>query len=142
VSTARFSFALGLVALIGGCASESGGDGPATFPDKSVETLHLDNGNAIEVRTSPEQPPSRGQSSIELTVLDDEGHAIDGLDVGADPWMPAMGHGAATLPERVVEGGGKYRFDEVELFMPGTWELRVTIADKTKDRATAHFQIP
>jgi hypothetical protein len=135
-----FAVTFAFVAL--GCAGESTGtDEPPTFEKEALSTLHA-GALTIEVRTSPAQPPSRGESSVELTVTGEDGQTEDGLDVSADPWMPAMGHGAATDPERVVEAGGRYRFDRVEMFMPGEWELRLDVAGKTEDRATAHFKIP
>jgi hypothetical protein len=142
--------ALGLLTVFGcslllgatGCATESGDDGNGAFPEAPLATLHSDGGLAIEVRTSPAQPPSRGESSVELQVSDAQGKLVDGLDVDVEPWMPAMGHGASTDPVRTVEGDGRYRFDKVELFMPGEWELRLTLSGKTSDSATARFQIP
>ncbi len=132
---------LGIALGLAGCAAESNvGDG--TFPAEALTTLHSDGGLAIEVRTSPEQPPSRGQSSVELRVSDAQGKPLDGLAIGAEPWMPAMGHGASTEPDQTPEGEGRYRFDKVELFMPGEWELRMTFSGPTSDRATARFQIP
>jgi YtkA-like len=131
------ALALGLA----GCATESG-SGDGTFPAEPLATIHSQSGLAIEVRTSPDQPPARGESSVELRVSDAHGKLLDGLDVDAEPWMPAMGHGASTDPVKTPEGDGRYRFDKVELFMPGEWELRLTFSGETSDRATARFQIP
>ena len=129
----------GLAVGLAGCASDPSREGSGTFPEAPLATIHSRDGLAIEVRTSPDQPPSRGDSSVELRVSDAEGEPAPDLDIDAEPWMPAMGHGAATEPERTVEGDGRYRFDDVELFMPGEWELRLTISGKTSDSATARF---
>ena len=124
-----------------GCAVEGGG-GADTFPDKPLATLKTDAGRSVEVRTSPAQPPSRGESSVELTVIDDAKKPVDDLDPVADLWMPAMGHGASVDPETTAEGDGRYRLDRVDLFMPGRWDMHLTFSGKPDDLATAHFQIP
>ncbi|HVY45518.1 MAG TPA: FixH family protein, partial [Minicystis sp.] len=123
--------AFGLAApLLVGCAADAGGGGAggaAPFPAKALATIASENGLSVEVRTSPSQPPSRGEAAVEFTVRDAQGEPVDGLTVTGQPWMPDMGHGASTNPTVEAEGGGVYRFDRVELFMPGRWELRASL---------------
>jgi hypothetical protein len=98
------------------------------FPLDAYATASSD-GRAyrVEVRTSPEQPPTRGELQIELRVTDASGAPADGLPVTVTPWMPAMGHGTSMTPTIKAEGNGAYRVEDVELFMPGTWQLRVAL---------------
>jgi YtkA-like len=131
-----------------GCAGDpgaggAGGASAAMFPEAPLATLSSDNGKLkIEVRTAPDQPPSRGLVTVELRVADAAGKPVDGLDLGVLPWMPDMGHGASTTPDIQAEGGGRYVANKVALFMPGRWELRTKFTGAAEDSATVAFQIP
>ena len=137
--------ALSMLAL--GCSSGSssagggGGGAEATFPAEPLATVVTDQGLSIEVRTAPEQPPTRGVIDVELVVNDADGKPVDGLDLAVQPWMPQMGHGASTKPSIEAMGGGHYVVSKVAFFMPGQWELRTSIAGSTNDSATVNFQI-
>ena len=115
----------------------------ATFPEGALATLPSDGGGArVEVRTSPAQPPSRGVTNVKLTISDVAGAPLDGLRVKVVPWMPAMGHGASVLPTVTPLGHGEYVVHDVDMFMPGHWELRAEIAGALEDHVTPTFQIP
>jgi hypothetical protein len=133
-----------LGALLVGCsgATESSGS-PPTFPEGALTTLHSDQGAlTVEVRTAPDQPPSRGVISVEYRITGADGRPVDGLTLSPVPWMPVMGHGSSVVPVVTPEGGGRYTISNVELFMPGAWELRTTISGAAEDRATPAFEIP
>ena len=69
---------------------------------------------------------------------------MDGLDVVVVPWMPVMGHGASVKPN-VAHGDapGTYVVEGLQLFMPGTWEIRTTLTrGATPEHAAPSFQIP
>jgi hypothetical protein len=136
------------VALAGATALGCSGD-PGTavsaesFPAAALSTLPSANGAlTIEVRTAPEQPPSRGPSSVDYRITGQGGTPVDGLTIGVVPWMPAMGHGASVVPSVAPMGGGRYVISDVELFMPGQWELRTTFSGPAQDSVTPSFDIP
>jgi hypothetical protein len=143
----RLLISLGLAfsTLVLGCSSETGGaagGGPeVTFPAEALATVVTDQGLSIEVRTAPDQPPSRGLIDVELVVNDADGKPVDGLDLTVQPWMPQMGHGASTKPSIEAMGRGHYVVSKVAFFMPGQWELRTSIAGSMNDSATVNFQI-
>ena len=125
-----------------GCAGDPAG-GSASFPEAPLMTMASNSGAlTLEVRTAPEQPPSRGEIEVEYRITDKSGAPALGLDLTAVPWMPVMQHGASVVPAVSDEGSGRYVVSRVELFMPGTWELRTTIAGPLQDGATPTFQIP
>jgi hypothetical protein len=98
----------------------------------------------VEARTGPDQPPTRGLSTVELDIVDAQsGEPKDGLELVVLPWMPAMGHGTAVKPKLEAVGGGHYLVSNVNMYMGGAWDLRIAItsADAEPDRATLHFQI-
>src|SRR6185436_16233191 len=69
------------------CSSTEHAAGDDTFPAEPLvslesETAHLH----IDVRTAPEQPPTRGVLSVELTITDPLGSPLDGLGIEVVPW--------------------------------------------------------
>jgi hypothetical protein len=143
-SSVRALLAVGAAVLLGCSApADASGPGAGEFPADPLATLASASGAlSLAVRTSPSQPPTRGTSAVELTVTDAKGAALAGLDVAVEPWMPAMGHGASVVPTVSEEGGGRYVAREVDLFMPGRWELRTTFSGSVSDHATVVFDIP
>jgi hypothetical protein len=127
-----------------GCSS-SGPPATAagTFPAAPYTTLRTDQGKlAIEARTAPDQPPIRGLGSVELRIEDPtSGGRVDGLSIDATTWMPAMGHGASVNPTVTSKGTGVYVVDNVDFFMPGTWELRLALHGMYDDTATIPLDV-
>lgn len=114
------------------------------FPAAPYATVPSEAGKArIEVRTAPDQPPTHGVISVQLTVFDAaSGAPVDGLSVDVQPWMAAMGHGSSVKPTVTAAGSGRYVARNVNAFMPGRWELRTTISGSIEDRATPVLDVP
>ena len=133
------------LALASGCTgeTESAGD-PNTFPAAALTTMDSDAGDLfIEVRTAPQQPPGRGVSNVDLHIVATVGKVpLDALVVSATPWMPDMGHGASVEPTVSNKYIGHYLVSDVEMFMPGRWELRISTTGVAEDSAKVTFQIP
>ncbi len=127
-------------------ANACGGAPPAgsnSFPAQSMLVLNSDSGQArVEVRTAPEQPPTRGNVSMQLSITDaTTGAPESGLELSAVPWMPAMGHGTSVTPTIVETAPGVYDLENLVLFMPGTWQIR-TDWDASVEHVTPTFDIP
>ena len=143
----RISFVL-VAALCFGCSSapapsSTSEGGAPSFPAEPFTGFASDAGKLhVDLRSAPEQPPTRGVMSLELTALGPSGEPADGLGVNLVPWMPAMGHGASVLPTVTSKGNGRYVVDDVDLFMPGQWQLRFTFSGPVEDHATVVLQIP
>jgi hypothetical protein len=110
-------------------------------------TVASDSGKLrFDVRTSPTQPPTRGEQSVQLVISNADGSPATGLALDATPWMPAMGHGASVTPSVSETTPGTYVIEDVDFFMPGTWELRTSISSAAPGNAADHvapsFQIP
>jgi hypothetical protein len=137
-----FLAALGLAIASLGCSDDTS-VGEASFPVDSLMTVTSQAGTLrIDVRTAPDQPPSRGVVSVDYRVTDGNQKPVDGLAISVVPWMPDMGHGASTTPTVEAMGNGHYMLTNVELFMPGRWDLRTTISGSSNDSATPEFEIP
>jgi hypothetical protein len=130
--------------LFCGCASSEaaaaagrpGDAGP--FAVEMSESAQL----RVEVRTEPDQPPTRGLSTVTLEITDAmSGEPAVGLELAVVPWMPAMGHGTSVKPAVEAKGDGVYEVSRVNMYMGGEWDLRITISGTVTDRATLHFSI-
>ena len=76
---------------------------------------------------SPEEPV-RGLNNWRVMLSDLEDNALTGCEITLTPYMPDHGHGVATTPT-VTEGeAGQYQIDQIELIMPGLWEMRFEIS--------------
>jgi YtkA-like protein len=135
-----------LFLVFAACSSGSGvaPPGSVTFAAQPMMTETSSSGRLrIEVRTAPEQPPSRGVQTVELVIRDATTQAPEpGLTLGVLPWMPAMGHVASLTPTVNENPPGTYVVGDVDFFMPGTWELRTSISGPVADHAAPSFQIP
>lgn len=129
-----------------GCsASDAGPPGAdAQFPADALLTVTGDSQLVdVEIRTAPDQPPQRGTIAVEYRVTShDAGAPVDGLSIDVVPWMPAMGHGTSIVPEVHAKGDGRYVLVNVNLFMPGRWELKSTLSGPLADHVAPAFQIP
>ena len=97
----------------------------------------------IAVHSAPDAQPSRGVNSLRMVVTKvADGSPATGLQLDVVPWMPAMGHGASVKPTvKADTEPGVYTVNNVNLFMPGLWEIRATIGGPATDHATAQFEV-
>ena len=56
--------------------------------------------------------------------------------------MPAHGHGTSVDPTVTETVPGVFLATPLYLFMPGSWELRMTMSGTVDDTAKAAFEIP
>lgn len=95
----------------------------------SVEMLII--GNMLKV----------GMNSLDLIVHDSDDHDLLGADITVTPWMPSMGHGVKEMARVSEKGGGLYSVENVEISMPGNWQLRVKVSkDGKEDSAVFEFR--
>ena len=71
----------------------------------------------------------RKLQTIEVTLKDAKGQAVDGASIAVGGGMPQHGHGLPTQP-RVTKalGGGVYVIEGVRFNMGGWWEFKLAIA--------------
>src|SRR5438046_1340287 len=138
----RRTAAIAAIALLTACSSSSGAPS-GEFPSAPYATLVSDGGSLhIELRTAPDQPPTRGTGSIQLRVADAaSGAPREDVTIEIVPWMPAMGHGSSIRPDVAARGGGVFVLTNMALFMPGRWELRITFHGGVTDSATPSLDV-
>lgn len=129
-------FAAALAALLG-CGADAAPPGVAMASAASASGLLT-----VSARTLDGQPPTRGANPFDIEVVRaDDGAPLEGLELTLTPWMPAMGHGTSARPTVSELGAGHYLAENVYLFMPGLWELRVSLTGSLTDDAAPRFQI-
>lgn len=131
--------ALVLAAALFACsapASDATNGAPYTTVDSDTGAYHL------EVRTAPNQPPVHGVLTVNLTITDAKTTApILGAAITVTPWMASHAHGTSVAPTVTETGQGRYRADNVDLYMPGSWQLRITIGGAVVDNATCTLDV-
>jgi YtkA-like len=127
-----------LHASAGSCQRAHAHDGEPVVNDCSVETRddeyvlgleHQGSWAKVALIDAIPAPPSRGDNTWTVRVLDESSTALDDLEVTVDPFMPDHGHGS-TIRCHVEPGEqpGTYVLSPVNLFMPGLWEVTIDIA--------------
>jgi hypothetical protein len=135
------ALALALASIACGTETVPAMDPPSFGPTPS-QTIASDSGAlSIAVRFSPD-PPTGGIDAAQLSFTDTLGAGVSGLDVTVVPWMPAHGHGTSVDPTVTETAPGTFVAAPLYLFMPGSWELRMTITGSVDDTAKAAFEIP
>ncbi len=94
----------------------------------------------IGVRYSP-RPPAVGEDAAQISFTDADGAPVSGLGLTVVPWMPAHGHGTSVNPTVTETSPGTFVATPLYLFMPGSWELRMTTTGSIDDTATAAFEL-
>lgn len=136
---------LGLALAGSPCAcSSAGASEPGAISDAAAAVVTSDGGGfTISVHSAPDAQPTRGVNTLRLVVTNaKDGTPASGLSLDVLPWMPAMGHGTSVKPT-VAPGPDPGTFDvtNVNLFMPGLWEIRTTISGSASDHVAPKFDI-
>jgi YtkA-like protein len=137
--------ALPCLLLLAACSSATATTGSQTsFPTTVLQTMACDTGDLnIELKTAPTQPLTTGLDGVELVLTDPKtGAPVDDMQIVLVPWMPLMGHGADLVPTFNPMGKGRYVFTNVNLFMPGEWQLRFAFTGAVNCSAAPTFNVP
>jgi len=142
----RLARALACAALLAagaGCGSDELPSGPAqSFAATPDQTVTSDTGAlTVEVRFAPD-PPVVGSNAVQLSFKDSGGAPAQNLALTVVPWMPAHGHGTTVEATVTETAPGIFVATPVYLFMPGSWELRMTTSGSVDDTAKAAFELP
>lgn len=84
---------------------------------------------SVAIVSASPAPPEKGENTYTIKLTDASGAAVDDATLIVEPFMPAHGHGTvpASYAGKAKGADGVYELDPMDLFMPGTWELRVTV---------------
>jgi hypothetical protein len=141
----RYAIRTMIVVALFACSTdeEANGESTAFFPPEPLTVASSDSGALrLAVRTAPSQPPARGTCAMELVITDARGAPKDGLVVEVVPWMPSHLHGASVRPTVEPKGDGHYLVHNASFYMPGDWELRLTVSGPLSDHAAVKMTVP
>jgi hypothetical protein len=139
------------VLVASGCGVPIGGSthdaGPTALPDGGTRSdagdvqgedrylagmtkVGADGQLQVRLVSSDPIPEFTGVYNWTVEVLDINGSVANEATVLAEPRMPEHGHGTfpATTAAEATEGTGRLILNELDLFMPGTWEVTLTIS--------------
>src|SRR5262245_51772512 len=89
-----------------------------------------DGGYQVVLVESDPAPPTKGDNSWQLRVLDPAGDPVDGMTVSVTPFMPDHQHGTPVRAVVTPSGAnGEYAVTPINLWMPGLWKVTVALSD-------------
>lgn len=87
-------------------------------------------------------PLRRGPQRLRIRVTEvTTGKPIPSMVLALQPWMPTMGHGLDSPARITLQGTSDFEVSELDLFMPGAWELRLTLSGSVEDKAVVRLQL-
>ena len=150
IGMARTMMTASVLALALGC---SGGDDPdpgtggaagATAGpcdgrgDTFAQAMSKSDGNiTVSIVDADPAPPARYSNTWMIEVRDADG-PLTGADVSAAPDMPDHGHGAQAV-QVTPQTDGKFELKPLNLFMPGYWEIPITVTLQDQSQASVTF---
>ncbi len=141
--------ALLLLAACGGDGDDEGG-APADAFSCAEETRADDYtagmekagaaGFTVRLADSQPSPPSRGDNTWTVEIVDSAGAPVDDVTIDTRPRMPDHGHGTPKVAEFSAKGApGSYEITPVNLWMPGYWEVTLSLSGEATDEVTFKF---
>lgn len=95
----------------------------------------------IEVLTDT-LPLRRGPRRFLVRVTESAtGKPVPGLQLAVQPWMPTMGHGLDEPVRITPRGPSDFEISDLDLFMPGAWELRLSLSGAITDQAVVALKL-
>jgi hypothetical protein len=95
---------------------------------------------AILLESTP-APPARGSDEWTVKIVDVNAAPQDGLTVTAAPFMPDHNHPSTIKPVVTPLGGGAYTMTPLYLYMPGYWEITLTLQPSGGAKDSVMFPI-
>ena len=137
-----------LIALAVACNSTkvlqtTDASGAFSFPEEPYQTVTSQQGTLkVSAWTAPNQPPIRGVIVVKLLATNTaSGEPVDGLTLDIVPEMAAMGHGSSAIPQVSPGGSGVYIATDVNLYMPGRWNLDAAVSGVVTDDVSIPFDV-
>lgn len=142
-----YSFIVAISLIMVGC--DEGGHSGAMPPQSSEPSscqeyvqgisATADTGRyVVAIQDANPAPPDKGLNTLSLRLTDAEGQPVDsGVTLVVEPWMPAHGHGSTNVTAQSRGADGLYDAPDVNLIMPGEWELRMLVTEQS-DADTTH----
>lgn len=95
--------------------------------DFTVNLSKMGTGSSVTIVDAMPAMPDRGDNTWTVRIADAAGTPEESMVVSLRPWMPDHGHGSPVEPVITDLGGGEYRIESLNLFMPGLWQITFTL---------------
>lgn len=83
-----------------------------------------------------------GLNEMDVIIHDKQDRDVTGAGVSIIPFMPVHRHGVDISPIVIERGGGTYSARNVDITMPGKWQLTVRVSTvRANDEATFDFML-
>ena len=94
----------------------------------------------VLIESSP-IPKDTGLYTWVVEVQNAQCEPIEGASVVAEPTMPSHGHGTSPPPTSGVslDAAGRLELTDMDLFMPGIWEVTLTVILEGESPETVRF---
>ena len=137
--------------LVAACADDPSGAEPATAGGSDVVeapgfTAGMEEEGAqglfiVRLQDALPAPPEKGDNVWTVQALDPSGAAVEGASLIVAPYMPLHGHGTTPLEFPGVPTGelGTFTVGPFDLFMPGQWQMTVTVTRSSGEEDAAIF---
>jgi hypothetical protein len=86
---------------------------------------------SISLDSISPNPVTKGDNEWTIHIVDSNGSAVDGATLTIKPFMPDHNHGSSIRPLATPSGNGAYQISRLNLFMPGIWQISVTVTSST-----------
>lgn len=103
--------------------------------DFTVNLSKMGTGSSVTIVDAMPAMPDRGDNTWTVRVADAMGNPEESMVVSLRPWMPDHGHGSPVEPVIADLGGGEYRIESLNLFMPGLWQITFNLETPEGDGA-------
>jgi hypothetical protein len=80
----------------------------------------------VQLLDATPNPPIQGLNEWKISVTDTMGEALSNCKIDVSPYMPDHQHGSRDVVATWIEAD-QYQIKEIDLIMPGLWEIRLTI---------------
>jgi hypothetical protein len=85
-------------------------------------------------------PPAKGNNTWTVTIVDAAGKALTGAAIATTAYMPDHGHTSPIKPTATEQAtAGTYVVTPVNVFMPGIWEVTLSVTPAGGTAAAVKF---
>lgn len=87
-----------------------------------------ENGVQVELVALIPEPVARFENTWSVRVSDASARPRDDAQITVTPWMPSHRHGSGRAVAVTPSGSGTFELAPIDLWMPGYWEVQLTLA--------------